>query len=322
MRVNRSLLYVGLFLVGIGAIVVAADGGLITTDALTNVVRAWPVAVIAIGASLVLRRTRASLAGGMLAAAMPGLLLGSAFAVVPRFAGNCGATADPAFTATERGSFDGSFAPSISLSTGCGSLDVHTAPGRDWLFEAGNSLGNLPDVESSAETLAIQPRGQRGWGLVMGGRDRWALTVPQMPIHELSIRANANEARINLAGALMGQLDIGANASDVTVDATESTFEDLSISVNAGSMSLRLPSGAEFTGDMRVNAGSLEVCFPPEIGLRIETHENAGGITLAGQEFGSGGWESDNYGSATYHADVRIRVNFGSVAINPIGGCR
>ena len=90
MRVNRGLLYAGVFLVAIGSVLVAADIGLIDTARLTDALRLWPLAVIAIGASLVLRRSRFSLQGGMLAAALPGLLLGAAIAIAPTYIPDCG----------------------------------------------------------------------------------------------------------------------------------------------------------------------------------------------------------------------------------------
>jgi hypothetical protein len=89
MRIDRGLLYTGVFLVAIGAVVVAADVGAIDTAGLTDALRLWPLAVIAIGASLVLRRSRFSLQGGMLAATLPGLVLGSALAVAPTYMPDC-----------------------------------------------------------------------------------------------------------------------------------------------------------------------------------------------------------------------------------------
>ena len=90
MRVNRGLLYTGVFLVAIGSVLVAADVGAIDTARLTDAMRMWPLAVIAIGASLVLRRSGFSLQGGMLAAALPGLLLGGAIAIAPTYVPDCG----------------------------------------------------------------------------------------------------------------------------------------------------------------------------------------------------------------------------------------
>src|SRR3990170_1091857 len=122
MRVNRTLLYSGIFLVAIGAVVVAADIGGVRTEVLVDALRLWPLAVIAIGLGLVLRRTRVSLAGGMLAAAAPGLLLGGAFAVVPRVGNFCGLGDDLVPVATQQGTFGE--ATTVSITLGCGSLDV------------------------------------------------------------------------------------------------------------------------------------------------------------------------------------------------------
>jgi hypothetical protein len=84
MRMNRTLLYTGVFLVAIGGAVMAA--GLLSTSTLIDVLRLWPVAVIATGLGIVFRRTQLSLVSGVLAVAIPGLILGGAMAVGPRLA--------------------------------------------------------------------------------------------------------------------------------------------------------------------------------------------------------------------------------------------
>ena len=76
MRVNRRFLYWGVFLVALGGVLVVVDLGAIAPAVIVDVLRLWPLALVAIGLGLVLRRTRFSVPGGMLAAAAPGLLLG------------------------------------------------------------------------------------------------------------------------------------------------------------------------------------------------------------------------------------------------------
>ena len=71
MQVNRRFLFWGILLVALGGVLVAADLGAIDTPALTDALRLWPLAIVAIGLSLVLRKTRWSLAGLILAAALP-----------------------------------------------------------------------------------------------------------------------------------------------------------------------------------------------------------------------------------------------------------
>jgi hypothetical protein len=171
--------------------------------------------------------------------------------------------------------------------------------------------------------------GKPGWQLLGGGRDRWVLTLPQTDINGLEIHANANQSRIDLTGTRIGGLEIEANASDVTVDGTGSTFGDLTVQVNAGGLWIRMPNRDDVTASLHVNAGSLQVCVPEGVGTSIDSRANAARITVAGLSIGtagrangSGRWQSDDYESATYHADLQIRANFGTVEINPIGGCR
>ena len=86
MRLNTTLLYAGVFLAAIGVALLAADLAPVATEVLLGALRLWPLALVAIGVGLALRRTRLGLVGGMLAAAVPGLLLGAAMAATPRLA--------------------------------------------------------------------------------------------------------------------------------------------------------------------------------------------------------------------------------------------
>ena len=91
MRLNRTFLYAGVFLVALGGMLVAANLGAFDSIALTDALRLWPLALIAIGLGIALRRTEFSVPTGMLAAAMPGLVLGGAIAVAPRYVPVCDA---------------------------------------------------------------------------------------------------------------------------------------------------------------------------------------------------------------------------------------
>jgi hypothetical protein len=84
MRVNRTLLYTGVFVAAIGAALLAADLWQPSAGALIEVLGLWPLAVIALGVGLVLRRTPLGLVSGVLAAAVPGLVLGGVIALSPR----------------------------------------------------------------------------------------------------------------------------------------------------------------------------------------------------------------------------------------------
>jgi hypothetical protein len=320
MRVHRTFLYAGMFLVAVGAVLVAADQGLVDTSNLADGLRFWPLAVIAVGLGLALRRTRLSLSTGMLAAAIPGLVLGGAFAAAPRFAVDCGARTAPSGVATRQGSFDGP--ASISVTTGCGSLAVTTAPGSAWQLDAGSTTGRTPLVAASAQSLSIDSTGAHDWTFPEAGRDSWDLTLPTSEIDRLSLVVDAGRGSVALPEAQIGRLDLTANAAEVLVDASAASVTNVSATVNLGQLSIHLPAGSDLVGSLRVDAGELDVCAPPDLGLRVTSQVFAGSVAVEGLQQAGSTWQSANYGSAPHRADLDITVNFGAVKINPIGGCR
>src|SRR5262245_61316659 len=105
MRVNRKFIYTGVFLVALGGVLVATDLGTVDTARLRDALRLWPLGLVALGAALVLRRSQLGLTSGVLAAAVPGLLLGGLFSVAPRYGYDCGSGGQPLPTATQTGAF-------------------------------------------------------------------------------------------------------------------------------------------------------------------------------------------------------------------------
>jgi hypothetical protein len=318
MRVKRGFLYWGILLLAIGGVLVAADLGVVGRATLTETLRLWPLAVIAIGASLVLRRTQLALPGVMLAAAVPGLVLGAAFAVAPRFVGDCGVRGEAAGI-VRQGSFDG--AATVTVRSGCGTLHVTSEPGNAWQLDASNTAGRPPAVESSARSLSIDTSGDKRWNL-FGGRGTWDLTLPTSDIDDLSLVVFAGKGEIGLPGARVKRLSLTANAAEMVVDASSASIASVSAVVNVGSLSLRLPAASNLVGSLRVGGGQLQVCAPPGLGLRITTKGAPEEVTVDGLHEDVSEWQSPDYASATYHADLSVSSTFAAIVINPIGGCK
>jgi len=320
MRVNRRFLYWGIFFVAIGGILVAADLRAVDTPTLTDVLRLWPLALVAIGLSVVLRRTRLSLPGLMLAAAVPGLVVGGALAVAPRFVGNCGARGEPASVATTQGVF--AVPATVTVRTGCGSLNIKTAPGNGWRFDAGNTAGRTPTVDSSDRSLSIDANGHDGRDFLDAGRDDWNLVLPTSDLDDVSLVVNAGHGQVALPGARINRLALTANAAEMLVDVSSASVANLSAVINAGSLSIDLPADSDVVGSLRVGAGQLQVCSPPGVGLRVTSRGTAEMVRVDGLQQHLSEWQSPDYASATHRADLSVNVNFGVVEINPIGGCK
>jgi hypothetical protein len=84
MTVRRGTLYVGVFLIAAGTVMLGVAAGVLDAAAVADTVATlWPLAVIALGVGLVLRRTRVGLGAGVVAALLPGLALGASIVALP-----------------------------------------------------------------------------------------------------------------------------------------------------------------------------------------------------------------------------------------------
>ncbi len=319
MAVNRRFLYWGVFLLGMGGVMVAVDLYGVDAPLVAQLVQLWPLVLIAFGVGIVLRRTRFSLAGGMLAAAMPGLVLGGAFAAGPELANVCGGTEPTAF-APLSGTFDG--ASSVDLRLSCGDLTVDTAPGASWLVRTGNSA-RIPAITNAAPQSLSVTSGQRSGPFPANrGRDVWQVTLPTTTPIDLQARIDAGTARLGLGQAQLGDFGLTVDAAEAHVDLTGAALRQLSATLNAGATSLTLPADQDITGSISVNAGALKLCAPAGLGLRIDSTTTLGSARYPGLALNGSAWETADYATAVHRADLTVTVNVGSVQLNPIGGCQ
>ncbi len=319
MTINRRLLYGGVFFVAAGSVMLLATSNLVDDGQVARVLGLWPVLVIALGVGLLLRRTRFDMAGGMLAAAMPGLLLGGLVVATPLITPDCG-HARPAMTASRDGAFAGP--ASVDLVLACGDVSVTTTAGNAWHLETGNSRGAVASIDASPDRLSVASANREGMFAFARGTDAWRLALPTATTIDLAAEVNAGRGRFDLAGARLGNVRLTVNAGETRVDLAGATLGHLSTSVNAAKESLFLPAGADFGADVAVNAGALEICAPSDLGLRVRDQVVLGSTRYAGLVRVGSAWESPGYATASHRADVTISVNVGSVDVNPLGGCK
>jgi hypothetical protein len=320
MAINRRFLYAGLFLVTLGGVLVAVDLAAVETRTVDAALRLWPLAIIAIGAGIVLRRSRFALVAGVLAAMVPGLVLGGGLAVAPRYAGDCGAGGETSSATTQQGAFEGS--ANVSVTTSCGSLAIGTQPGNAWQLTSSNTAGHLPSVTSTGNALSVSSTGHEDWGLADEGRDTWNLSLPTGPFANLDLTVNAGRANVTLPGATIDALSVVANGAEIAIDATDTSLAELNGDIHFGLLSFRLPGRSTFSGEIRIGAGQLELCTPPGLGVRLDIAGSAREVRINGLRYEDRVWMNDEYAHASYRADLSVKVSFGAVVINSIGGCK
>jgi LiaF transmembrane domain len=317
--INRRLLAWGVFFLATGAVVLAAQGGLVTAEGLADALRLWPMLVIVLGIGLLVRRTRFAAAGTVTIAVTAGLFLGGAIAAAPRVDLDCGNIRQVAME-SRSGTFDG--AASVDLDLALGDLEVTTEPGSDWRLRVAGVPGRDVVVDAGGDRLSVASATQRGWSGFRCGGETWRLALPAGRHLDLATEIGAGRGTLDLAGATLGDLRLVVNAGDARVDLAEATIEDLSLRVNGGAAGLDLPDSGDLAADVAVNAGAIQICAPDGLGLRVRPQSTLASITYGGLVRVGDAWESPDYATATHHADVTIAVNVGSVDVNPMGGCK
>jgi hypothetical protein len=324
MNIDRRALYAGVFFIAMGGVLLIGQSALVSDADLGAFLRLWPVLLIALGAGLLLRRTRFSIAGGMLAAAIPGLLLGGVVAAAPRadldweHGWDC-TYAGPIPMVERDGTFDGP--ATVDLDLACGEVAVTMVPGRGWVLGPGNSSDRPAIVEVSGDRLVVaSPTGHRPFDFERGS-DAWRLELPTGERIDLDAEISGGHGSFDLGGAELGRVVLGVNGGEIVVGLDEATLEDLFVSVNAGEAGIELPD-ADFSGDLDVNAGSLAVCAPSDLGLRIRSTGTLASTAFTGLVRVGETWQTPGYDQAIHHADVTVTVNVGSVDLNPKGACK
>jgi hypothetical protein len=197
---------------------------------------------------------------------------------------------------------------------------MHTAAAA-WSYTLANTRGRSPVVAATARSLTIDDWPGHGYNPLDAGRNAWDVALPTTPLDVLDLTTFANRAHVDLAGASVGRLRVSANASDVVVDAAGASMQNLSAVLNVGSLALTLPSASDLTGSLRIGGGRLRLCAPTDLGLRVTTRGLPRELHIGGAGEDGSIWQSPDYASAAHRADLTVTVNFGTVEINPIGGC-
>jgi hypothetical protein len=318
MTLDRTRLNWGVFLIVLGAVPLAYNRGVISTDTVTEMWRLWPLILIGIGLGIVLARTPAAFIGGLAVAACVGLVLGSLLAVGPHV--GCGSANGPTHSYTRDGAFDVTDAR-VVLELQCGSATVTTSSDNGWHID-GSVRGDDPVVTATGNQLAIRQGDQSGWFVNRRYQD-WAVTLPS-GLGELSAELDAGDASYVLAGASISRASFSVNAGSLKVDLSSARVDDLALSTNVGSASLILDGGSNTTGRVSNNVGSTDICAPAGLGLSIRYSSSLASenFSAAGLSLVNGTWQTSGYDTASFRAVLTIDNSVGSVTLNPAGGCK
>lgn len=329
MRIDRSFIGWGIFFVIVGAIPLAVRAGYLTSAQVTGLWRFWPLVLVIAGVGILLRRTPLHWLGGLLMAALFGVMVGGALnSGIGGFGGFPGGVCGGSTAGTPFPARDGSLDPvtgEVDIELDCGDLVVSTRPGSSWHLEGQDRIGSGPEIGADEGSLRIRSRdGERGPFDRLSDRETWRLTLPADPRLDLSLDVNAGNATFDLGNARLRVVSLQLNAGSATLDmGAAASLEQLDLEANAGSLGVTLPP-VSLVGDIQVNAGSVNLCVPDDVALRIQASDNP----IASYDFGGHGliqdgslWQTPGFDIATVRIDLAVEANAGSIKLDPTEGC-
>lgn len=290
MTARRGLIWPLLFIVA-GAVLLAANFGVLPPIRVTDVLNLWPLLLVLLGIDIALARRAPMLALG---AELVVVALGVALVI-----------AQPAYP----GWFDGGSAPGgaqsvsaprtgegrlhLRLSGGAGSFTVHG--GASDLVNASSDRGDLvlrTERSGSVTTVRVsQDDAGRRFGAPSGAHVD-AAVASQVPT----------------------SLDLDAGAGEFVVDLRDVLLSDARISIGAASLRVVLPKP---TGDVQIaiSAGASSVVIEVPDGVEARVTTNGALLSVRSENPRIGGLETTHFATATDRVTVRVSAGASSIVL-------
>jgi hypothetical protein len=322
MTINRRYLGWGIFLIALGIVPLAVQLGWIDAKTAASVLRLWPLILVGIGLSLVLRMTRYRVIGSALSAAVFGLVVGVFFAgglASPAFL--CTGSQPSAAPVTQTGAFSGA-AANVNIELSCGEINLTRGADPGWSVGVATD-GAYPVVLADATSLDLRSANSRLVGPFPGGTDEhWQVTLPATTTVGAGVTLNAASGRLAFGNGAVSHVSATYNGADSTLDLRGATGDSsVSATLNASSVRLLLPD-TTVEASVTLNVSSMTVCLPPSAGLRVEYSNTIGTDNFAAAGLAGSGenWSTPGIGAAV--SELHVTSNLSSITLDRSGECQ
>lgn len=344
MRIDRSLLNWGVFLIALGGVPLAVDQGWLESDIASDLGQLWPLILVGIGLGLILRWTPMAWFGGALVAATFGVILGAAavslrdhdvpnvWAVIPAITSGACADGDPGVETTTREGIASDEVFELDLSFPCGELTVERAASSTWRVVAAHDAGEAPRVEEtdgSNGTTAITISDDGSEEIAFIGRQSrsdWDVQVPAAADLTIGMTLDAARGSIDTGAGPVSRVEATLNAADAVIDlgaAETGETSTLQLTLNASDGRLVLPEGP-LRGSVTLNASSLEICVPASTAVEIELSE-----TLSSNDVGDAGldevrdstWTTPGFSGSANSISLELASTVSSLSLERPEAC-
>src|SRR5436189_985641 len=288
---NRSLLF-PLLLIAIGIIVLLANVGVITSDALLRLGDLWPMLLVILGLQLILNHTLPRRQATLIGLAVSAVIVIGAVAYAT-LAPATSVGAQKVDASAQRG---GLTAATLDLNYSAATVDVNAADLGDRLYQV---HVDYPGGENPP-TISLNHE---------NGRLEIHETSSFSPFHLFG--SNRRHIVLALTDRIPWTIQVGGGATNLSLDLRHLQLTKLEVSGGANRTDAQLPA-AKGTVMLEVSGGAsnLTLRAPAETQWRIGVSGGANAVTIHGSTTGALGGDferqSPGYGTATNRYDIQI----------------
>ncbi len=329
MTFHRRYLAWGVFLICLGIVPLGVQLGWIDARTAASILRLWPLILVGIGLSLVLRMTRYRVLGGVLSAAVMGLVIGVFFAGGLASAAFVCAGADPTGAphtragsfATQAGSFAGPTA-NVNIELTCGEMTLARSGEQAWSVSVATDDG-APIVLADADSLDLRSADARFVGPFPGGsNERWDVSLPSSTTIAAGVTLNAASGELAFGNGALSHVSATFNGADSLLDLRGAAADSsVSATLNASSVRLMLPESA-VQASLTLNVASLTVCVAPTSALLIHYSNTLGSDNFAAAGLQGGGESWATPGIVPAASELHITSNLSTIRLDRSGECQ
>lgn len=324
----RSLFW-PVILIGVGAIWLLSNLGLLSGNTLNLLAALWPLLLVGVGLDLLFGRSR-PVVGALIALVLLGGML---FLLVSGPALGVQLPSGGDFKVEHFSTpLDGAKSAQVTIETASQPVEIKALDaGSDLLLDA--TIGHFGvmqfDVSGGAERQVLLRR-QASSGInfnaVPRPDERWDIALAPGVPYDMRIETASGAATLNLEGLLLSGLRIssGSGAVAVVLPASGEAYE-MDMESRSGAVNVRFPADTSVRARFNSGSGSLRLQVPQGVALRVEVQNGgSGSINLPGSltrisgdpDEDEGVWESSGFSSAKNKIEIILEdVGSGSVQV-------
>lgn len=303
-------------LISAGVVFLLNNLGVLSWGVWVDILRFWPVLLIAAGVSIVFGRR--SFVGAALAATLVVGAIGAAIFLFPAHYGytfgysavteNVGAGFATEQISQPLGTATGA---EYDIRAGVADLRINGEAAKDKLIDGSVSYGPgmrvTHDYSTSGGTARYQVNSEAGSHV-------W------FPSEWWSQGSNAWVWQLGLNGTVPASLSLETGVGRANVDLSKTQVTNLEVSTGIGETTLVLPSHGKVEAQIQRGVGRVVVQVPAGVAVRMHLDEGLGGVRVTGNftNHGNNEYSSPGYDSATNKVDLQVNGGLGDFTLEQL----